>query len=392
MKEGTKKIQLLYISIIFPAIIVLVIFFFLISIDPGAKRSSSPKTPQMKKLAIKIGRLEKEVHEKQDELIRLSKLYSKKTGESPPVLKGLGLSDKERKIFEDIIINEKDASLNSLLKDILDKNSEISVLKAEIEKYEASLPKFHIVSKGETHYQIAMDFLIKEKKIEKERAARLLEETILFDPLIPGFRVWNFYTSEEFGTFVTQGKAEISPNELRRDPGKYRGDINSAKITEEERLTAKINTLRSVKDQLESQINGLIDEKEAMIKKISDLDRLNTEMQTRLNSLFYMADLEENLLKKGIIKSSFLGLGTPKLKKISSVDYDQSIDLSKTNKIEIYARQFDLNKIKKITLHPRFYKRDIDYKVKVEEDNRKAVLEILAITKLKGERVVISVQ
>lgn len=377
MKDETKKTQLLYISIIFPAIIVLVIVFFLISIDPGAKGSSFPKTPQMKKLAVKIGRLETEIHEKQDELIKLSRLYSDKTGELPPELKGLGFSDEERKILENKIINEKDTSLKSLLKDILEKNSEISELKVEIEKNEAAMPKSHIVTEGESHYQIAMDFLIKEKKVEKERAARLLEETILFEPLIQGFRVWNFYAGDEFGTFVTQGSAKISPIEIRRT---------------KEQLTDQIDKLKSVKDQLESQIEDLRDEKESLIKKISGLNTRNKEMQIELNSLFYMVDLEENLLRKGIIKSGFLGLGSPKLKKISLEDYDQRIDLRKKDKIEIYSSQFNLSKIKELTLHPGFYKRDIDYKVKFEEDNRKAVLEILTIKKFKGERVVISVE
>ena len=165
MKDATKKNHLLYISIIFPAIIVLVIVFFLIPIDPEASTRSSPKPPQMRKLAAKIGRLETEVHEKQEELFNLLKAYSQKTDESPPVLKGLGLSDSERKILEDKIINEKDISIKSLLRDILDRDSEISRLKSEMAKYEALLPKSHIAAEGETHYQIAMDFLIKEKSI-----------------------------------------------------------------------------------------------------------------------------------------------------------------------------------------------------------------------------------
>lgn len=261
MTNGTKKSQWFYISIIFPAIILLVILFFLIPIDPGVKGSSSSKTPQMKKLAVKIGKLEKEVHEKQDELIKLLMLYSQKTGGKLPELKVLGLSGDERKIVEDKILNEKEASIKSLLKDILEKSQEISGLKNEIAKYDALLPKAHTVTEGESHFQISMDFLVKEKKVEKEKAARLVEGTILFDPLLPGFQVWNFYSGDEFGTFVTQGSAEISPIQLRRDPGKYSGFIKSTAIAEEERLTAQINKLRAVKEQLEAQINDLRNKK-----------------------------------------------------------------------------------------------------------------------------------
>jgi predicted RNase H-like nuclease (RuvC/YqgF family) len=295
-----KKIRSFYTPIIFLATIVLVIVFFLIPIDPSAKGRSTPKPPQMRKLAAKIGRLEAEVHEKQDELIKLSKFYSQKTGGQLPELKGLGLSDEEMEVFEDKIINEKDAPIKSLLNDILENNREISGLKNEIAKYETSLPKSHTVTEGEIHYQIAMDFLTIEKKVEKEKASRLIEETILFDPLLPGFRVWNFYSNDEFGTFVTQGSAPVSPTELRKDPPPKPGDITNGAIEEEKKLTTKIKELRAVKNQLESQIKYLTDEKKKIEKNLNDLKKQNIEKESLLNSLFYMVDLEENLLKKGV--------------------------------------------------------------------------------------------
>ena len=383
-----KKIRSFYTPVIFLAMIVLVIVFFLIPIDPAAKGSSSPKTLQMKELAVKIGRLETEVHEKQEELFNLLKEYSQKTGEPPPVLKRLGLSDDERKILEDKIINEKDISIKSLLRDILYRDSEISRLKSEMAKYEALLPKSHIASEGESHYQIAMDFLTIEKKVEKERASRLVEETILFDPLIPGFRVWNFYAGDEFVTFVTQGSAAISPTELRREPQKKSGDITNGAIEEEKKLTTKIKELRAVKNQLESQIKYLTDEKKKMEKNLNELERL-------LNSLFYMVDLKENLLKKGIIKKGgFLVLGLTKLKEISPEDYnyDKKIDLRGKDIIEIHANQFKLGEIKKVTLYPEFYKEGIDYEVKMEGDKQKAIVKILNSEKFRRDRVVISVE
>jgi hypothetical protein len=384
-----KKTKLLHSYIIFLSIIVLAIVFFLFPIDPGAKGSSSPKTTRMKKMAVKIGKLEVEVRKKQNELINLLKTYSQKTNTPPPVLNKLGLSDEEKKILENKIINQKDVSIESLLKDILNKNNEISRLKIEMEKREALLPKAHIVTGEETHYQIALDFLMNEKKVERERALKLVEETILFAPLIPGFRVWNFYSGDEFGTFVTQGTAYVSPIEFRKSPETYLNDL-------EEKLTTKINNLRSVKDQLEFQINNLRYEKKEMIKKLSYLGIRNIELQKDLNSLFYTVDSEENLIKRGIIiKSKILGivrLGPPKLKEILPRYFDQQIDLREKNIIEINVRQLKLKKIKKITLHPRFYKRGSDYEVKIEEDKLEAAITILAVDKFRGERIVISIE
>lgn len=388
--EGRKN-KSFYNAVIFSAIIAAALSFFFISITPGANGYSSTETIRKRKLAVKIGRLETEVNEKQNELINLLKMYGQKTGEPLPELKELGLSDEEKKIFEEKIINQGDISLKSLLRDILDKTNEISRLKIEIERFEVLLPKSHPVTGEETHFQIAMEFLINEKNVEKEKALRLVEETILFHPLLPGFRVWNFYPGDEYVTFVTQGSAPISPFELKKAPGKYPGDLSRA-ADEKERLEAEINKLSLTKDQLDVQIKGLRAEIQKMEKALNDLYDKNSEMTKLLNSLFYMVDLEENLLKRGIIKSRFLGLGAPKLKEISPEYFDQKIDLRKETVIKIHAKQFSLSKIKRVTLHPRFYKRGVDYKVKIEDDKQEAAIEILAVDKFRSEKIVISVE
>lgn len=366
-----------YNLILAAAIFASALSFFLVSTDPGANGYSSTETIRKRRLAVKIGRLETEVNEKQNELINLLKMYGQKTGEPLPELKELGLSDEEKKILEEKITNEGDISLKSLLKDILAKTNEISRLKIEIERFEVLLPKSHTVTGGETHFQIAMEFLTDEKNVEKEKALRLVEATVLFHPLLPGFRVWNFYTGDEYVTFVTQGSAPVSPFELRRAPGKYPGNLSRA-ADEKERLEAEINKLRLTKDQLDARIKGL----RAEIRK----------MKESLNSLFYIVDLEKNLLEKGIIKSGFLGLGSPKLKEISLEHFDQKIDLRNETVIKIRATTFSLSKIKRVTLHPRFYKRGSDYEIKIEEDKQEAAITILAVNKFRSERIIISVE
>lgn len=389
-----KKNQLLYTYTIFLSSIVLAIVFFLFPIDPGANGSSSPKPRQMMRLAAKIEKLEAEVQEKRKELFGLLKAYSQKTGEPLLALNGLGLSDEEKKILKEKIINEKDISIKSLLEDVLDKDREISEVKIKMEKYKALLPNSHFATEEESHYQIAIEFLVNEKRVKKEKALRLVERTALFDPLVPGFKVWNFYYGGEFATFVTQGSADISPNELRRVAKQYLIDTRDRAIAEKERLAAEINQLKPIKDQLDSQISGLRFEKQELKKKLNDLYKQNSEMERLLNSLFFMVDLEENLLKRGIIRRSisFLGSRSPKLNEILPEYFDRKIDLREEKIIEIHAIKFKLSNIKKVTLHPRFYKRGVDYNVKIEGDKQKAILTILAVEKFKRERVVISVE
>jgi FtsZ-binding cell division protein ZapB len=267
----------------------------------------------------------------------------------------------------------------------------MSGLKDKMREREALLPTPYVASEGEIHYEIAMKFLTIERGINKARALRLVERTALFDePLIAGFRVWSFYSGDEFATFVTQGSAEISPNRLRKIAKQYLLDAMDRAIAEKEELAAEINELKSTKNQLVSQVNDLRYENQKLTAKLEELSQINIKMQSELNSLFYMVDLEKKLIEKGIIK--ILGLGSPMLGKISPQYFNQNIDLRKRRIIEIKASQFNLIKIKRVTLHPRFYKRDIDYMIEILEDEQKVIVTILAIDKFKSERVVISVK
>ncbi len=390
---GRKQIKYLYISIIFLTVLVLGIIYFLLPEIFGDKGSNSPQLRQMSMLTAKIGNLETEVQEKQEALFNLIKKYSVETGELLPALSALGFSDEEKKILNDKVLNAKDSTIKSILKDILGKNNDINEIKGKIKKFEALLPIPNKITKETNHFQIAMDFLLNEKRVEKKKALRLVERTALFGPLIPGFKVWNFYYGDEFITHVTQGDAAISPNEFRKNAHRYLINIMDRAIAETEKKAAEIKKLESTRKQLISQVEDLDNKKKNLTKELTDLSENNKEMLRIINSLFYIIDLKQNLIKRGIIKrSGFLRLGAPKLKEIPLEYFKKRIDLRKKNMIEIYAKEFNLSKIDEITLYPKFYKRGTDYKVEIEKNKQKAVLTILVKEKFKTERVVISVE
>jgi len=389
-----KKTILLHACLIALAIIVVVIGPFLAPINPGISGSSSKKISQMGRLTAKIGDLESEVRIKQNELFNVLEEYKQKTGEPPPALNGLRLSDDDKKMLKNKITNEADNSLKTLLEDILKRDNEIAGLKAKMGEYETILPAPSRIANGkESHYQIAMDYLMKERGVKKERALWLVERTVLFEPMISGVRVWNFYSGDEFRSFVTQGSADISPEKLKKMAQQYLINIKDKALAETEKLTNEINKLTSIKDQLNSLITDLRDNEQKLRKRLNTLSAQNLEMQRVINSLFFVTGLEKDLIKKGIIKDAFLGLGgTKKLMEISPEYFNQHIDLREKTKIEIEAGQFNLSKIKSVTLHPRFYKKDEDYKIEIAEDKKTAIVTIRAIEKFKSNRVVISVR
>lgn len=394
---GKKRTRLLYIFIISLTVLVLAIVYFLIPNILGDRESVSPKIRQMRELSEKVGKLETQVHQKQNEILKLMEEYNKQTGDKLELFSRLGLSDEEKKILEDKIKNQQDVSIKDLLNDILDKNKEISEKKGKIKQYETLLPSPHIVVGGENHYQIATAFLINEKQVEKKKAFWLVERTALFESLIPGFKVWNFYSGNEYGTFVTQGNAAISPNEVSRQAKKKLIDEKEIAIAAKDKLEEELKILESKKEQLisqtnklNSQIKVLKDGEQELKSRIKILSQKEAEMQRKINSLFYVVDSKNNLIKKEIIKGGFLR--RTKLNETSPEYFKESIDLRKKKTIEIFPQKFDLSEIDEITLYPKFYKKGIDYEVKMDANKQKAVLTFLADEKFKSDRVVISVK
>ncbi|MBX7152190.1 hypothetical protein K1X84_11145 [bacterium] len=127
----------------------------------------------------------------------------------------MGLSKEQTSLIKNMIDKEQDMTYRGLLNQIIEKNDHIAKISNELEDVKAKLPKPYIVTGGDSHYKVCLDWLVKEKGLTKERANQLLEETALIDELVPGFNVWLYYNDGAFGTFVTQGTARISPNRFK---------------------------------------------------------------------------------------------------------------------------------------------------------------------------------
>lgn len=383
-KAGTfkPKPMTLYIGIAVLVLALVVMAYFLFFKDSG-KGEVSSQVHQMQELTQQVQDLESNVKEKQDEIFELTDEVKKKTGEDSVGVNTLNLNEDEEKLLKQRISEEKDVSVKSLLEEILEKNSEIQEMKEKVAEIEKLLPKPHIVSAGENHYQIAMDFLVNEKNVEKKRAIELVERTAVFDTLVPGFKVWNFYSGDEYGTSVTQGTAVISPNTLIRRAKKKLVDARDQAISERDELSDNIKTLEEKRNRIIAQLDTLSKEKESLINKVGDLNE-------QVNSLFYLMDSERSLKKKGILKGGFLK--STKLKDVSPEHFTSSVDLRYGTQIAVSASELGLGKIKSITIYPKFLKKGTDYNVRIDGDKQNAAVTIMNAAKLKNERIVISVK
>lgn len=386
--EAEKKSRKPYWVIGALALVVLVLAFFLIKGPSGPK--ASPKMRQMEETVQQIQQLESSIQQKQNEVFTILNDYKKKTGEDLPALNIMNLSPEQKKVLEDKIKNEKDVSIKSLLQDILDKNSDIQNLNARVQELEGLLPKPHLVEKGENHYQIAMNFLLNEKGVDKARAMELVERAALFEPVVPGFKIWNFYSDDEYGTFVTQGSAPISPNQIQRKVKKELIDAKDKAIAEKDKLQSDISEMEVRRSELITQLDLLNQEKQSMLVKMTDLNQQNLEMQAALNSVYYAINLPKVLSEKGIIKGGFLR--STKLQKVDPALFDQSLDLRGEPRITIEAADFQLSRIKDISLYPSFFKSGVDYKVEYDETRQNAVITFLDAKKFMSENIAIAVE
>ena len=372
----------LYIVITLLIIAMLIMGYFLF-INTKSGSEGAGQIRQMQQLANQVQGMEEEKKNKEDEIFTLMEEYKDKTGQPIIGINPLDLSDEGREMLEQRIRDEKDVSQKALLEEILDKTKEIRELKEKITEIEKLLPIPHIVKAGENHYQVAMDFLLNEKKIDKKKAMELVERTALFDTLVPGFKVWNFYTGNEYGSSVTQGTAAISPNTLIRRAKKELVDARDEAISERDKLSEDIKVLEEKRDQIIKQVDTLTDEKTSLIGKVGELNE-------QVNSLFYLMDSQRSLKEKGILKGGFLK--STKLKDVSPEHFASTLDLRTDNQIVISAAEMGIRRIKRVTVYPKFYQEGKDFKVEIAHDKKSAALTILDREKFKNERVVISVK
>lgn len=378
--KKSKKGLFIFIILLIIALAVAAYFVFFKPKSPAA--GTSAEIQQMTELTQEVQGMENEIKQKENQIFKNMNEYKDKTGGQSLGVNTLNLNDEEKKLLEQRIADEKDNSVKSLLQDILEKNKEIQDLKEQITEIEKKLPVPHVVKKGESHFKIAMDFLVNEKGVEKKRAQELIEKTALLDTLVPGFKIYNFYTGEEYGTAVTQGTAPVSPNTIIRQAKKQLVDARDEAISQRDQLATEIQELEAKRDEILSQLETLTQEKESLMGKVSELN-------LEVNSFYYLIDTEKNLKNSEILKGGFLR--STKLKDISPELFKKSMDLRANTQITISGAELGIEKIKSIAIFPKLFIENTDYSIEIAPDKLTATFTILSVPKFKNQRLVISI-
>jgi hypothetical protein len=265
------------------------------------------------------------------------------------------------------------------LQEVIDLNQEVSKLNLEMQEVRSRLRPPHVVQKGESHFQVAMNFLTKEIGISEEEAMQLVEQEALFPELLPGFEIWNYWGDGIFGTFVTQGEAKITPNELMRISKRKIDQERSNLIQARNRAQEEVTDLENRRTELTGQIEKLETERSQALAQIALMAEQNAELARQLNSVIYQVAPFATLEKLGVIDKPTLG-------KWRAVNLDKmtdtkTMDLRKAKEISFSAADAGLSKIGKALLFPRYFVEGVDYRIEVTDDKKSG-----KVTLLKPER------
>jgi hypothetical protein len=230
---------------------------------------------------------------------------------------------------------------DDLLAAYLAKRDEYAALKRSIHDLETRLGNPRLVRPGDTHFKMAYDFLISQTGLADEEVRRILQRTRLQEPLLPGFKVWNFWLADGFSTFVTQGDAPLTMEEATRQA---------------------MENQRQEKEQALAALNSL----SLIIGTVKDL-------QSR------------QILVGGFLKSTHLG-------EIPASAFRQTMDLRNQRNIRIQAASLHLLKIDRVAVFPGEFRFGIDYDLRIRAGGRWAVLTIRRVDAFRGRRVVIAVE
>ena len=358
----------------------------LLTVSTACKRED-PQIRELTQKAAEADKASQQINQVGGE--QQKKLAQAGVNDVKPNAETLQLTEEQKKALEERIKNEKNSSYQALLQEVLDKDKEIKDLNVKLAKLKADLPRPDLAKPNDSHYGMAMRFL-KKKGVSDADAKKLVSRVAILEKLAPGFEVYHFYANGTYGTWVSQGKAKISPNDLmRQEREKVEGERDVA-VAQTEKLQEEVLDLEGQKKKIEEEIAGLRGERANLIEERSKLQADNAGQLAKLNSLHYVVGTRDKLKAEGIIEIPVFAKDRAGKNWRDEV-FTQSLDLRSAKTITIKASELGLAKIGKVNVVPGSYLKDEHYKLSISEDKQTATVELVTVTRFKNDKVVFAV-
>ncbi|MDR3671806.1 MAG: hypothetical protein P4L36_13235 [Holophaga sp.] len=298
----------------------------------------------------------------------------------------LQLTDPQKAALEARIKAEKDFSFQSLLQEVLDKDQEIKALNVRIAQLRADLPRPQIAGANDSHYGMAMNFL-RGKGVPEAQAKQMVSRVLILDRMAPGFEVYHFYGNGVYGTWVAQGRAEMTPTRLQADQkAALEGERDQANERRQE-LQEQVAKLTAEAERIVAEIDVLRIEKARMTKEVDDLAAANEVQKATLNSVHYLVGARRALEQEGVIVVPVFARDRAGANWNDQV-FTRSADLRREDSITLTAAQAGLDRIGKVEVVPGSLEKDKHYVLDFNPDRTAATVKILAKERFRNEKVV----
>lgn len=307
-----------------------------------------------------------------------------------PAPYAIPFTPEQIRFLEARINAERDVSYRAILREVLDKDREIRELGLRLTQMKADLPPPDVVRPHDSHYGLAMRFL-RSRGVPGARARELLSRAPIQERLEPGSEVYHFYENGIYGTWVAQGGAPHSPEELARMGGmeELQGARNQAQARST-RLGLALADLQAQKEGLDLEVAQLRIERERLLEEREALEDAQDAQSASLNSVHYLVGVKQDLEKAGIIDLPFLAKGRAGPGWRDAV-FTGHLDLRNGNTLRIKAGDLGLERIASVDLVPGSYLRDVHYRVEISKDRGTATLDLLNASRFRNDKVVIAV-
>ena len=306
-----------------------------------------------------------------------------------PDTQTMQLTDEQKQKLEERIKAEKDSSYRALLQEVIDKDKQITDLNDQITKLKAILPKPDTARAGDNHYSMALRFL-RRKGLSEAKAKSLINKVNIMEKLAPGFEVYHFYNNGVYGTWVSQGRAKISPSELvRQEREKIEGERDTA-VAENEKLQEDVNDLTAERNRLTGEIEGLRTERTKLIGSMNELTALSESQKGKLNSVHYVVGERNKLKAEGIIIIPVFARDRAGANWSDKV-FDKSVDLRSGDSLSFTAADAGVKQISKVNVVPGSLERDKHYTLTITPDKQSATVKFLVKDRFVNEKVVFAV-
>ncbi|MBU4487179.1 MAG: hypothetical protein KKD38_09660 [Candidatus Delongbacteria bacterium] len=388
VRKIDKKVIVMYVVI--STIILTSLVIYIYSLIPDAEdkfNKYKSLIAEVEKLNVKKGQ---KVHEIEKIVNELRENENYKDIEIDPGDDKV-LTDQSMQYLSEQASKESNTGIKNKISSIIKSDKELKELQQDIRTKNRSLEAPIVMTKSKGHEQIAFNFLTQQKGLDAIQAKEVIENVNVFDYTYEGLYVWNFYENGFYGSFITKGEADKSPNEIK----KLAQQAFQERILDLER---EKTALKNITKQLETDLKTSQAKVEELLNqrdKFDDLDIKNKqlkeemikkeEMISELNSVRYKLLAYNFAIERGIISDTVWD--GVRIEKTVGLDYSSKVDFAVTDNIIIRPKQFSLNSFNEVYVLPKSLVTSGD--IKVLKKGQICKIEFINKTNLTQKQILI---